>query len=199
MNTFRLLFKKITPLTLICFGSLSIVAHAAQKKDNVLINFADSRKDPDGTVFRPYEYVFGDWSNHVNDLRGRGTLVKAPTGKGGLGENKTLVDFSKETSVELHFIIGNANHAANLTFSLEDKDETEQAWTIRLTDFPVGRPVQIILDLGKPTSEPKPGKTAGLNLKKINTWQVKGDFTSPNLEILLVKLIGSPQTQQAAQ
>lgn len=173
-------------------GVLYPAARAAQSKEVILIDFADTRKDPDGTSFRPYEYVFGEWTNRVSDLRGRGVLVKAPNGKGGLGENKTMVDFSKKTTVELYFVIGNANHAANLSFSLEDKDGTEQTWTLPLAEFPAGRLGHATLDLNKCSSEQKPGKTPGMNFKKINTWQVKGDFTEPNIEILLIKLSCSP-------
>ena len=154
----------------------------------ILIDFTDIRKDRDGTSFRPYEYVFGDWSNRVSDLPGRGILVKAPNGKGGLGENKTMVDFSKKTAVELYFVIGNANKATNLWFSLEDKDGTEQTWTVLLAEFRPGQIVHASLDLSKCSSEQKPGKTPGMNFKKINTWQLKGDFSAPNVEILLIKL-----------
>lgn len=175
-------------------GVLHPAARAAQNKEVVLIDFADTRKDPDGTLFRPYEYAFGDWDNHVSDLRRRGVLIKAPSGKGGLGENKTMVDFSKSSTIELYFVIGNANRATTLWFSMEDKDGTEQTWTIPLAEFPPGQSVHASLDLNKCSSEQKPGKNPGMNLKKINTWQVKGDFTAQNVEILLVKLIGLPRT-----
>ena len=161
---------------------------AAKPQEKLLIDFADYHRDPNGTVFRAYEYAFGDWNKHIVDLRGRGTLIKAPTGKGGLGENKTMVEFGKFPVVDLQFLIGNANQAQALSFSLEDKDGSEQTWTISLAGKPRGQLLQHRLDLGRPESEPKPGTTPGMNLKKIAAWQVKGNWTDSNVEVLLVKL-----------
>lgn len=165
-------------------------AQAAEPKEEVLINFADSRRDPDGKVFHAYQYAFGDWNKHLVDLPRRGILVKAPTGKGGMGENDTLAEFNGFAAVGFHFLIGNANQAQALSFSLEDSDGTAQTWKISLAGRAPGRTFHDRLDLAKPDSQENPGKKPGLNLKKISTWQVKGDFTDPNVEVLLVKITG---------
>jgi hypothetical protein len=166
-----------------------VCAEAAQVKEKVLIDFTSFRRDPDGTIFRPYEYAFGSWDKHVVDLKGRGTLIKAQDGKGGLGENKTMIDFSKSPLMSLWFVIGNANQAKGVNFSLEDRDGTEQTWWIPL-ETKVSVPVTAFrIDLMKPDNKSKPGSTDGLNLKKIHTWQVRGDYTEAKVEVLLVKLV----------
>src|SRR5688500_10104584 len=50
---------------------------AAEPKETVLIDFTSVKRDPDGKVFRVYEYAYGDWDKHIVDLRGRGTLIQA--------------------------------------------------------------------------------------------------------------------------
>ena len=161
---------------------------AVQPKEKVLIDFTSVKRDPDGKVFRVYEYAFGDWDKHIVDLAGRGTLIKAPTGKGGLGENKTMVQFGKASVVDLQFVIGNANQTEALSFSLEDKDGSEWTWTIPLAGKPHGQLLGQRLDLGKSESEQKAGTTPGMNLKKIGTWQVRGNYSDAKVEVLLVKL-----------
>lgn len=164
---------------------------ALAAKEEVLLDFQQIRRDPDGTVYKCYEYTFGDWdSGRVIDLRGKGALVQAPSGKGGLGENKTMVRFDKTPVVDLHFIIGNANQAKAISFGLTDKDGTEQTWQIPIAGLPPGTNQLVRLDLTKHSSEQKPGKTPGMDLKKIVTWQVRGDYTDPKVEILLVQLVG---------
>ena len=186
----------------VCFSCRSFVAvavlgaglvalprlRAASPRESVLIDFTSFHRDPDGTISRPYEYAYGDWEKHVVDLAGRGTLVQAPSGKGGLGENKTALSVGKTTVVELEFVIGNANQSAAINFSLEDRDGTEQSWTIPLSGKPSGQVLRQKFDLGKSDAEPKPGKTSGMNLKKITTWQVRGNWTDSKVEVLLVKL-----------
>jgi hypothetical protein len=166
-----------------------VCAEAAQVKEKVLIDFTSFRRDPDGTTFRPYEYAYGSWDKHVIDLKGRGTLIKAPDGKGGLGENKSMIDFSKSPMISLSFVIGSANQAKGVNFSLEDKDGTEETWWIPLENKASVPLTAFRFDLSKPDNKPKPGSTAGLNLKKINTWQVRGDYTEAKVEVLLVKLV----------
>jgi hypothetical protein len=170
---------------------LLLLPAALVAKEEVFLDFKHITRDPDGTLYKCYEYTFGDWdSGRVIDLRGKGALVQAPSGKGGLGENKTMVRFNKAPLVDLHFIIGNANHAKTINFGLTDKDGTEQTWHISLAGRPPGTDQSVRLDLTKPSSEEKPGKTPGMDLKKLMTWQVRGDYTDPNVEVLLIKLVG---------
>lgn len=167
------------------------LAAAASAADRLIIDFADYHKDPDGTSFRPYEYAYQDWSNHVNPLPGKGTVVKSPSGKGGLGENKPAADFAGCTALEVVLVIGNGNAAKSLAFSLADKDGTEWAWNLPLEEKSRGAALSFHLDLTKPDYEQKPGKTPGMNLKKIASWQVRGDFNPPGVEVLLLKVTGS--------
>jgi hypothetical protein len=166
-----------------------IGALAAQVKEKVLIDFTSFRRDPDGTTFRPYEYAYGSWDKHVVDLKGRGTLIKASDGKGGLGENKTMIDFSKSPMISLSFVIGSANQAKGMNFSLEDKDGTEETWWVPLENKTSTPVTAFRFELSKSDVKAKPGTTAGLNLKKISTWQIRGDYTDAKVEALLVKLV----------
>ncbi len=174
-----------------CFALLLLLPAALVAKEEVLLDFKYVRRDPDGTTFKCYEYTYGDWgAGKVINLRDKGALIQAPSGKGGLGENKTLIRFDKTPLVDLHFIIGNANQAKAISFSLTDKDGTEQIWLIPIGSLPPGTNQHIRLDLTKSSSEQKPGKTPGIDLKKVLTWQVRGDYSDLKVEVLLVQLIG---------
>jgi len=129
-------------LSCCCLGPL---AHA----DN-LVDFADYRRDPDGTSTRPYEYAYGDWDKHLSAFRNQGTLIKAPSGKGGMGDNHASLNLDGLKAVELVVVIGNGNSAAAVSLLLEDKDGTGHVWNLVLTDKPRGRDVRFRLDLAKP-------------------------------------------------
>lgn len=182
---------RFSPSRCLCAAALLLCATFASAKEEVIIDFKTVRRDPDKTIIKCYQYTFGDWGNKkVIDLPGRGALIQAPSGKGGLGENKTMVRFDKTPVVELLILIGNANQANGLSFGLTDRDGTEQTWQIPIAGLAKGVNHRIRLDLTKPSSEQKPGKTPGMDLKKLDTWQVRGDYTSPNVEVLLVQLLG---------
>jgi len=170
---------------------LLMLPAALVAKEVDLLDFRNVRRDPDGTTFKCYEYTFGDWGGgKVINLRDRGALVQASSGKGGLGENKTLVRFDQTPLVDLYFVIGNANLAKVINFSLTDKDGTEQTWQIPIDGLPKGANQQVRLDLTKSSSEQKPGKTPGMDLKKVVTWQIRGDYSDLKVEVLLVRLAG---------
>lgn len=169
---------------------LSLPAVLAAKEVD-LLDFRKINRDPDGTTFKCYQFTYGDWGEgKVIDLRGKGALVKAPSGKGGMGENKTLIRFDQTPVVDLYFVIGNANQAKAISFSLTDKDGTEQTWQIPIDTLPKGKDLQVRLDLTKCSSQQQPGKTPGMDLKKISSWQFRGDYTDPKVEVLLVRLTG---------
>ena len=161
-------------------------------KEEVHLDFRELKRDsPTSPIIKCYQYTFGDWGEgKVIDLKGRGALVQAPSGKGGLGENSTMLQLDKTPQVDLEVIIGNANQASAISFGLTDKDGTEQTWQVPIAGLARGTPQRIRLDLTKPSSEQKPGKTPGMNLKKLSVWQVRGDYTDPKVEVLLVQLIG---------
>lgn len=176
---------------LLRLGLLLLLPAALAAKEEVILDFKYTTRDPDGTIHKCYEYTFGDWGGgKVIDLRGKGALIKAPSGKGGMGENKTMVTFDKTPVVDLVLVIGNANQANALSFGLTDHDGTEQTWQIPLDGLPKGSPQILRLDLRKPSSEQKPGTTPGMDLKHLDTWQFRGDYTDPKVEVLLIQLIG---------
>ena len=162
---------------------------APPAKLEVHLDFTDVRKERTGEFIKGYEYDFGDWSKHITNLPQRGCLVQAHSGKGGIGENNPMVEFAKYPSVLLYFVIGNANQSTSLNFSLTDSDGTEQSWNIPLEGLARGVSQHFPLDLTKCTTETKPGKKPGMNLKKIASWQVRGDYSDQKVEVLLVKLV----------
>lgn len=177
------------PMACMALLALGASTLAAAPKPTVLIDFTDSHKDLGGAVFRAYEYTYNDWGDrHVMDLPGKGALIQAPSGKGGLGENKTLVKFDRTSGLDFIYLIGNANQAASINFAITDDDGTEYQWTIPLTGKPAGRPLVQHFDLTKPDSQPNAGKVSGMNFKRVSSWQVRGDFQAPKVEVLLIKL-----------
>jgi hypothetical protein len=176
------------------FALLLLLPAGLAAKEEVLLDFKRIKRERDGAdtrIVKCYEYTFGDWSKgKVIDLSGKGALVQAPSGKGGLGENRTMLRLDKTPLVDVHFIIGNANHAQALSFGLTDDDGTEQTWQIPIGGLPKGSPQKVRLDLNKSSSEQKPGRTPGMDLKRLETWQIRGDYTDPNVEVLLVQLVG---------
>jgi hypothetical protein len=177
------------PAFVILLGISTGLSPSARASQTVLIDFSNIERDPDGTETRPFSNVWGDWDRHVNILHGRGTYIKAATGKGGLGEDDPTTDLDKCTAIEIVFVIGQSNKAAGLSFYLEDKDGTKMVWNISFADMPPGREIRHRMDLNKPDYVESPGKIPGLNNKKIAVWQLRGDNNDPAVEVLVIKLL----------
>lgn len=155
-----------------------------------MLDFTRVNRDPDGKTYKCYQFAYGDWgSGKVIDLKGRGALIQAPGGKGGLGENKTLLQLHKTPVIDIVYLIGNANQAGSLNFSLTDKDGTEQSWQIPVAGLAKGTEQRLRLDLATAGSQQKPGKTPGMDLKRLDSWQVRGDWTGSGVEVLLIKVV----------
>lgn len=171
-------------------ATLLLSALTLSAKEDVLLDFTHVRRDPDGTTYKCYQYTFGDWGNgKVIDLRGRGALIQAPGGKGGMGEGRTMLKLKKTPVIDILYLIGNANQANAIGFSLTDKDGTEQSWSIPLTGLAKGVDQRLRLDLTKPGSETKPGKTPGLDLGRLESWQIRGDWGASPVEVLVMKIV----------
>jgi len=161
----------------------------AAPKATILIDFTVSHRDRNGEVFHAYEFAYGDWGDgRVVDMPGKGTLVKGTTGKGGMGENKTSVRFNRSSAVDFIYVVGNGNKATTINFSLTDNDGTEFQWTIPLAGKPTGQMLLQRLDLNKPDNTSNAGKTPGLDRKRISSWQVRGDYQDPAVEVVLLKV-----------
>jgi hypothetical protein len=171
-------------------GNPAVPAVAPKPSKEVpLIDFTDIRRDRSGKIeLRPYQYAFGDWDRHVIDLPDRGVLIQATSGNGGLGENKPQGDFRGATALVLYFSIGNANRAQSIALAVKDADDTEYVWNIRLARRPPGQPLRLRLHLEKPDTVQTPGKTPGLDLKHIASWQIHGDWQGAATEALLIRL-----------
>lgn len=161
----------------------------AVAKDLELINFLSMFRNADGTYEKSYQYTFGDWQGpkKVAQIPQKGLLVNLVGSKGGLGDNVSL-ELSKHSKVRITFMIGNRNAAKAFTFSLVDRDGTDQAFEVSLGGRSVGMETRATVDLSQPTREEKPGKTPGLDLKKLKSWQLKGDFGPDPLELLFLRL-----------
>lgn len=163
----------------------------AAVKDVVVIDFTQMPRNTDGSRQRGYEYSFGDWSDDtgrkVGQILDKGLLVNLAGSKGGVGENRDL-DFRKHSRARIDFIIGNRNRAEAFSFTLVDKDGTDQSWEVSLKDRTKGLPTHGVVDLATPGREDKPGKKPGLDLKKLRTWQIKGNYGDEPIEILIVKV-----------
>lgn len=173
------------------FAGISAPLHAAAVRDLVVIDFTDMLRNTDGTRQRSYEYTYGDWNDptgkSVVQMLGKGLLINFVGSKGGVGANRDL-DFRKHTRARINLIIGNRNRAGSFGFSLVDTDGTDQSWDISLKDQPVGRPLNLLVDLTKPSGENKPGRKPGLNLAKLASWQIRGNFQDEPIEILVLKI-----------
>jgi hypothetical protein len=173
------------------FASVPALLHAAAPRDVVVIDFTSMPRNDDGTRQRGYEYSFGDWDDRsgraVGQIFEKGLLVNLAGSKGGVGENRGL-DFRKHTRARIDYMIGDRNRAEAFAFTLVDTDGTDQSWEVPLKGQPVGVPLSTTLDLTKPSREEKPGKKPGLNLPKLDVWQLKGNYGDEPLEVLVIKV-----------
>ena len=161
----------------------------AAVKDLVVVDFLQMARNPDGTRERGYEYTFGDWDDKkkVGQLPDQGLIINLVGSKGGVGENRGL-DFRKHTKARVTFVIGNRNQAESISFSLVDKDGTDQSWDITLKDQSKGATLSRLLDLTQTGRAEKPGKTPGLDLKKLKSWQFKGNYQDAPIEVMIIKV-----------
>lgn len=178
-------FPKVLVLALLLAGA----ACPLLAKDVVVIDFALMPRNSDGSRQRAYEYGFGDWSDagrKVVQIMDKGLLVNHAGSKGGVGANSDP-DFGSNTHARIDLVIGNQNQADSYSFALVDRDGTDHSWSIPLKGQPVGQPIGVLLDLTQ-GKEDKPGKKPGLDLKKVRTWQIKGNFQDKPVEILVLKI-----------
>jgi hypothetical protein len=174
--------------------SLAALPAADLPKDIVEIDFVRAIKTPDGGFQRAYDNDWDDWqgTKKVAQIPEKGLLLNHVGCKGGLGEDRTL-DFRKHSKARILFVLGNGNQATSIIFSLVDKDGTDQAYEIPLADQPRGTPISYLIDLTQPSRVDKPGKVAGLDLKKLRSWQLKGNYGDAPIEILITKVLGVSQ------
>lgn len=161
----------------------------AAVKDLVVIDFLYMPRNPDGTRERGYEYGFGDWDDkkRVGQFPDKGLIINLVGSKGGIGENRDL-DFRKHSKARVTYVIGNRNRADSFGFSLVDKDGTDQSWDISIKDQTAGVVLTRLLDLTSPARTDKPGKTPGLDLKKLKSWQFRGNYQDAPIEIMIMKV-----------
>jgi hypothetical protein len=182
MNTLRRLLIALLPLT----GTLAFAADS----DAEVINFVRMGHNPDGTFERSYQYSFGDWqkAKSIVQVQGQGLIINLAGSKGGVGENRGL-DFGKFTHARITFVIGNRNKAEAFGFTLVDRDGTDEYWEIPIKGMSKGADLSQLIDLTKPTRVDKPGKKPGLDFKKLETWQFKGNYQDAPVELLLMKVM----------
>jgi len=186
--------RRFLAIVLLIAGVLAPL-NVAVARDEVVIDFTDMLRNTDGSRQRSYDYGYGDWGNagkKVIQVLGKGLILNLAGSKGGIGANSDL-DFGKNTHARFEVVIGGRNQAANITFALVDSDGTDASWDIPLKDQPTGQPVAYLLDMTKPSREDKPGKKPGINLKKLKSWQLRGNFQDLPVELLVIKLVSVPE------
>jgi len=184
MKTLRIVWAGLA------FALTAASAPAAAVKDLTVVDFTHMRRDPGQDPQRSYEYRFGDWDGAKGAVQipDKGLLIPLLGSKGGLGDNQGL-DFRKHAKARIIYIVGNRNQASSFGFSMVDRDGTDAAWDIPLAGIAPGTPVAALVDLSKPSRTEKPGKEAGLNLKKLDSWQIKGNYQDKPVEVLILKII----------
>lgn len=167
-----------------------VFACAADAKPKVLIDFTRQDVEVENGVPKPirkYDYAFETWSDKLVYLDGKGILVPSLPGRGGMGKDDRLA-FGKSTQCLIEYAIGARNESDSFTFSMVDSDGTDVSWFIGLKDKPRGVPLSITLDLTKPDHEDKPGKKPGFDPTKVKTWQFKGNWQEPKIEVVFIRL-----------
>jgi len=169
------------------------VAFAADPKPKarVLVDFTRQAVDMDGGQPKPiksYDYSFEAWNDKLVFIDGKGVLIPALPGRGGMGQDNRLPIRADATSCVIEYAVGARNESESFTVSMVDSDGTEVSWFIGLKDKPRGVPVASTLDLATPDKEDKPGKKPGFDKTKTKTWQIKGNWQEPKLELVLIKL-----------
>ena len=180
---------KLAPLVALLLG---VAAPASAQKTSTLIDFTYIPRDSLGNEDksrRPYEYAFGDWGNDkVQLVRDKGLVINHLGSKGGVGMNKGLRRKGADKAVMV-FMIGNGNEADSVNFNLTDKDGTDHSFRIPLSGMSKGQVLTAVIRLDKAKKENKPGTTPGLDLEKLKSWQIAGDFGDKPVEVLVQKVL----------
>ena len=184
--------KRLKLATLIGMVFSALAFSATAQKTATLIDFTYIPRDAlgnDDNSRRPYEYAFGDWGNNkVQLIRDKGLVINHLGSKGGVGMNKGLRLKGADKAVVV-FIIGNRNEAESFNFNLTDKDGTDHSFRIPLTGMSKGQVLTAVIRLDKAKKENKPGTKPGLDLEKLKSWQIAGDFGDKPLEVLVQKVL----------
>ena len=162
---------------------------ALRAADDVVIDFTYMDRNTEGIYTKSYEGAWGDWGDkrHVSQVIGKGLLINHAGSKGGINENRDI-GVGKNKSIRVTYIVGNGNQATSFTFTLIDRDGTECSWDVPLQGQPKGSIVNCALDLTNPDRTTKPGKTPGLNLQKLSTWQITGNYQEAPIEVMIQKV-----------
>ena len=184
---------KILPASLLivsfvsCLGSLP----AAGGKDVEVLDFLRMNRNSDGTYEKGYDYAYQDWETKAVQIPQKGLLVNLTGSKGGLGADSGP-DFGKHTKARISFVLSSRSRAKSFSFTLVDRDGTDQSFYVPLENLARGVELAVIVDLTKPSKENNPGRTPGLNLKKLKTWQLGGDYQEEPIEILFLRVMAIP-------
>lgn len=177
--------------TAIIASGLVAFAADSKPKTKVLIDFTRQDVEMENGVPKPikkYDYSFESWANKLVFLDGKGVLIPALPGKGGMGKDDRLGIGAAATSCVLEYAVGARNESDSFTVSMVDSDGTDVSWYIGIKDKPRGVPLTITLDLAKPDKEDKPGKKPGFDKTKTKTWQIKGNWQDAKIEVVVIRL-----------
>jgi len=186
-----LLSRTLVLASTLALSGVVAFAADAKPKTKVLIDFTRQEVEISNGVPTPikkYDYSFEAWNNKLVYLEGKGILVPALPGNGGMGKDDRLGIGAAATSCVIEYAIGARNESESFTVSMVDSDGTEVSWYIGLKDRARGVPLSSTLDLTKPDQEDKPGKKPGFDKTRTKTWQIKGNWQDARIELVVIRL-----------
>lgn len=185
------LFRGLVLASIVVVSGAFALAADSKPKTKVLIDFTKEEVEVENGIPKPmhkYDYSFETWSGKLVFLQDKGVLVPGLPGRGGMGKDDHLAINAAATSCLMEYAIGVRNESESFTITMVDSDGTDVSWFVSLKDKPRGVPLSVTLDLAKPDKEDKPGKKPGFDKTKTKTWQIKGNWQEPKIELVLIRL-----------
>ncbi len=133
----------------------------------------------------PFLFAYGTWDK-VAKVEGGHLVVQTPTGQGGLGDNFTSIDLSKqgEMSPALRLRVGPNNKEKLLRVMLSDAKGGASTWNFSLEGAKVGEDVLLTPVEGASLATPSSnGDKGAADLAKVFQWQVQGDWSAGAVDV----------------
>lgn len=171
-------------------GGLLVALHA--QAEEVLLS--------DFTAVPPA--VYGTWLDaETGETRLRigtsgGLEVFTPsTGKGGACEKDLKLSFAAGAVLKLTAVVQPDNRANKINILLEDSDGVQAGWSLSLSDLQPGeKGVLVSAPLGSPNFVTAKGSDSEVDLTRIVSWHVQGDFSSDDpIHLVFERLVVLPE------
>jgi len=151
----------------------------------------------------PYLFGYGTWDK-VAKIEGGHLIIQTPTGQGGLGDNFTARDFSKQSDLcpALRLRVGPNNKETTLRLMLSDAKGGASTWNFSLDGVKAGDDVLVTPVEGAALSTPSSiGDKGAADLTQIFQWQVQGDWSQGAVDVTIqsIELIAPNDAVRAAR